>query len=78
MVEHTHAFNANLQKQLLSDYDLKSKIKTQEWVKLTTDKKLLITIIYGQYDDAIRTKITLGTTYVADCDAGNIINFLKM
>ena len=34
MVAKTHTFNANLQKQLLSDYYLKSKIKSKEWAKL--------------------------------------------
>ena len=53
------------------------KIKTQEWAKLTADKKLLITVIFEQYDDATRTKIALRTTYAADRDAGNVINFHK-
>ena len=44
VVVKTHVFNANLQKQLLSDYDLKSKTKSQEWAKLTANKKALITI----------------------------------
>ena len=76
MVEKTHVFNSNLQKQLLSEYDQKSKIKSQEWAKLTADKKSLITIIFGQYNDSTRTKLALGTTYKANCDTGNLINFL--
>ena len=51
----------NLQKQLLLEYDHKSKTKTQKWAKLTANKKSLITIIFGQQDDATRTKIALGT-----------------
>ena len=77
MVEKTHVFNSNLQKQILSEYDHKSKIKTEEWAKLTANKKSLITTTFGQYDDATRTKIALGTNYKADYDDGNLINFLK-
>ena len=36
-----------------------------------------MTIIYRQYDDTTRTKIALGGTCKIDCEAGNIINFLK-
>ena len=77
MVAKTHDFNANLQKQLLSDYDLKSQIKSQEWAKLIANKKAFVTIVYGQYGDATRTKFSLGTTYVADRNAGNIIKEIK-
>ena len=61
MEEKTHIFNSNLQKQLLADSDQKSKIKSQEWAKLISDKKSLITIIFGQCDGATRTKIVLST-----------------
>ena len=64
MVEKIHVFDANLQKQLLSDYDLNSK--SREWAKLTADKKSLITIIYRQCND-----------YAADHGTGNITNSLK-
>ena len=57
-------------------YNQKSKTKSQELAKLTTNKKLLITIIYGQCNAATKTKIVLCTTYKADHDAGNLINFL--
>ena len=76
MVEKTCVFNSNLQKQLLSNYDQKSKIKSQEWAKLTANKILLITIIFGQCDEATRTQIALGTTYKTNCDARKLINFL--
>ena len=71
MVEKTHVFNSNLQKQLLSEYYHKSKIKSQEWAKLTVDKKALMTIICGQCNDATVTKLALGSTYAADCDNRN-------
>ena len=38
---------------------------------------MLITVIFGQCDDATRTKIALGTNCKTDCDDGNLINFLK-
>ena len=77
MVEKTYIFDANLQKQLLSEYDQKSKIKSQKWAKLIADKKSLTTIIYGQCYDATRTNIVPGGTYEADLEAGNTINVLK-
>ena len=48
MVEKTQFFNVNPQKQLLSEYDLKFKIKSHEWAKLTADKMVLTTITSGQ------------------------------
>ena len=43
--EQTHVFDANLQKQLLSEYKRKSKNKSLEYWKFLTNKKALITII---------------------------------
>ena len=77
MVAKTHVFNANLQRQLLSEYNIKSKINSQKWAKLTADKKALTTIICGQCNDTPITELALGTNYEADCDAGNLINFLQ-
>ena len=48
MVEKTHVFEANLQKQLLLEYNKNLKIKTQEWAKLIADKMSLMNIIFGQ------------------------------
>ena len=61
--EKSHVHNPNLQIQLLLDYNQKSKLKLQEWSKLTADKKSLITIIFGQCNDTTRTEIALGTNY---------------
>ena len=72
-----HIFGANLQKQLLSDFDQKSKIKSQKYSKFIANKKALMTIIYGQYNKATKTEISFGRTYDADCQDGNIIEFLK-
>ena len=73
----SHVSDPNLQKQLLSEYDQKSKLKLQEWAKLGSDKKSLITIIYGQCDDATRTEIALGASYEQDRKDGNLVNFLE-
>ena len=37
-----------------------------------------MTIIYGQYDDATRTKISLGANYKTICANGVLINFLEI
>ena len=52
LVNKTIVRNANLQKQLLSDYERNSKLKSQEYSKFLQDKKSLITILYGQCDEA--------------------------
>ena len=72
-----HSFDANFQKQLLSDFDQKSKIKLQEYSKFVADKKTLMTIIYGQCDKAAKIEIALGANYNADCQTGNLIESLK-
>ena len=54
--QRKHVFDPNLQKQLLSDSNQKSKIKSQEYFKFIADKKALITIIYGQWDEASKNK----------------------
>ena len=46
MVEKTHIFDANLQKQLLLAFNQNSKIKPQEWAKLIADKKSLMTYLW--------------------------------
>ena len=37
----------------------------------------LIKIIFGQCDEATKTEISLGETYTADSQAGNLIEFIK-
>ena len=63
---------------IVSKYDLKCKLKLQEWSKLTSNKKSLMTIIYGQCDDATRTEIALGTNYETICIDRELINFLEI
>ena len=48
----TIVIEANLQKQLLSEYERNSKNKSQEYNKFLADKKSLITILFGQCDEA--------------------------
>ena len=48
-----------------------------EYSKFLADKKALITIIFGQYDEATKTKIALGAAYAADRQAERLIEFLR-
>ena len=57
---------------------MKGKLELQEWYNLTADKKALMTIVYGQCDDATRTKISIGARYKDICDNAEIINFLVL
>ena len=76
-MEQTHVTDANLQKDLLSKYERNFKNKSQEYAKFLTDKKSLITILYGQYDEATQTRIALGDTYTEDCDEGRLLGFIE-
>ena len=78
MQEKSHVFNPNLQKQLLSEHDIKCKLKLGEWSKLLANKRFLMSIIYGQCDNATRTKIALGTNYETVCANDELINFLTI
>ena len=77
MMEWTHVFDAYLQKELLSECKRDSKNKSQEYAKFVADKKALLTIILGQYDEATKTEFALGTIYAADRWIGRLIEFLK-
>ena len=77
MAQQTHVFDANLQKELLSEFERNSKIKSQEFSKFVANKKALITIIYGQCDKATKTEIALEANYKADHQAGRLIGFLN-
>ena len=46
MMDKSHVFNPNLQKKLIFEYDQKSKLKSQEWSKLKSDEKSVMTIIF--------------------------------
>ena len=59
-VNKTIVTDVNLQKELLSEYKRNSKLKFQEYSKFLQDKKSLITILYGQYDEETQNEISLG------------------
>ena len=59
------------------EFNQKFKIKSKEFSKFIANKKALMTIIYKQCNKATKTKIALGEIYNADCQAGNLIKFLK-
>ena len=66
LLQQTHVFDTNFQKELLSEYKQNFKNKDQEYAKFLADKKALITIIFEQCDEATKTKIDVGSTYAAD------------
>ena len=76
-VEQTIVTNANLQKQLLSEYERNSKNKSQEYSKFLQDKKSLITILFGQCDEATQTEIALGDNYTEDRNEGRLLAFIE-
>ena len=75
--EQTIVMDANLQKQLLSEYKRNSKNKSQEYSKFLADKKSLITILFGQCDEATQTEIALGDNYTEDRDEGRLLPFIE-
>ena len=77
IMEQTHAFNANFQKELLLEYKRDSKNKSQEYTKFLVDKKALITISFGQCDEATKTEIALREIYDADCQAKKLSVFIE-
>ena len=77
MARRTHVFNTNLQKELLSEFERNSKIKSQEYCKFLANKKALITIIFGQCDEATKAKIALRTNYATERQAGRLIMYLN-
>ena len=76
-VEQIIITDANLQKQLLSEYKRNSKNKSQEYNKFLADKKSLITILFGQCDEATQTEIALGVNYTEDRDDGRLLAFIE-
>ena len=50
------------------EYKRNSKMKSQEYSKFFQDKKSLITILFGQCDEATQTEIALVDNYTEDRD----------
>ena len=65
-----------MSRQKKLQYNLDSKIKSQECAKQISDKKALMTIIGGQCNNTTLTKLALRTSFAVDSDKGNIIKFL--
>ena len=76
-MEQTIVTDANLQKQLLLEYKRNSKNKSQEYNKFLADKKSLITILFGQCDEATQTEIALKENYTEDRDEGRLLAFIE-
>ena len=77
IMQQTHVTDANLQKELLSQYKRNSKNKSQEYAKFLADKKFSITILFGQCDEATQTKIAFGTNYTENRDARRLLAFIE-
>ena len=77
MMEQTHVFDANLKKEVSSEYKRNSKNKSQEYAKFLADKKALIAILFEQCDEATKTKIALRATYAADHQVGRLSAFIE-
>ena len=54
-----HVFDANLQKELLLEFEQNSQIKSQEFSKFVADKKALITLYLGNATKQQRQKLLL-------------------
>ena len=59
LLQKNYVFDANLQKRLLLQYKRNSKIKSQYYTNFLANKKILITTIFGQCDEATKTKLLL-------------------
>ena len=57
MMEQTHVFDTNLQKELLSEYKRNSKNKSQKYANIVLDKKALIIILFRQCEKATKTEL---------------------
>ena len=76
MIESPSIFNPNIQEQVQLNYSQELKLKLQEWNKFIANKKSLMTIIPNQYNEATRAKITLGSFYEDNFEAGELMKFL--
>ena len=73
----THIFDENLQKQLISEYEIQHHLKKTQWYKYIADEKVIMTLACGQCYEATLTKLALGAMYEVNCDAGNLVNCLE-
>ena len=59
------------------EYERDSKNKSQEYSKFLRDKKSLMTILFGQCDEATQTEISLGDNYTEDRDERRLLAFIE-
>ena len=59
------------------EYECNSKNKSQEYSKFLQDKKALITILFGQCDEATQTEIALGDNYTENRNEGRLLDFIE-
>ena len=71
----THIFDDNVPKQSILEYELQKLLKQHEWEK-NSDKKTIMTLIYGQCDKATLNELSFGATYKANHNNGNLMSFL--
>ena len=77
LVNQTIVTDANLQQQLLSRYKRNPKNKSQEYAEFLRDKKSLMTILFGQCNEATQTEIAPGDNYTDDRDEGKLLAFIQ-
>ena len=75
--QQTVLTNANLQRQLLPEYEHNPKNQSQEFPNFFQDKKSSITILFGQCDEATQTEIALGDNYTEDRNEGRLLAFIE-
>ena len=73
----TRIFNENWYKWLTSEYETKHRFKQLDWHKYTANKKVVLTLVFGQCNEAILTKYALGTIYEVNHKVGNLVNFFQ-
>ena len=64
-------------KAAIIGYERNSKTESQEYSKFLRDKKSLITILFGQCDEATQTEIALGDNYTEDRNEGRLLAFIE-
>ena len=76
-VDKTIVKNANLQTTAIIGIQTQFKTQVSRVLQVHWDIKTLITIIFGQCDEATQTEIALGDNYAADRDEGMLLSFLE-
>ena len=56
---------------------MQHRLKQAEWNKYIANKETTMTLVCGQCDEGILTKLALGATCKADHNVGNFMNYLE-